>query len=37
MTKSSKDIISLTDEYGAKNYAPLPVVISRFWDLDDRS
>jgi len=28
MTKSSKDIISLTDEYGAKNYAPLPVVIS---------
>lgn len=28
MTNSSKDIISLTDAYGARNYAPLPVVIS---------
>lgn len=28
MVKSSKEVIALTDEYGARNYSPLPVVIS---------
>jgi ornithine--oxo-acid transaminase len=38
---SSKDIIEITEKYGAHNYHPLPVVISRaegawVWDLEDK-
>lgn len=29
MVKNSKEVIELTDEYGARNYSPLPVVISK--------
>ncbi len=29
MVKSSKEVIKVTEEYGARNYEPLPVVISK--------
>ncbi|HLR60719.1 MAG TPA: ornithine--oxo-acid transaminase [Pseudogracilibacillus sp.] len=29
MVKNSKEVIELTDAYGARNYSPLPVVISK--------
>ena len=29
MSNNSKDIIQLTNQYGARNYDPLPIVISK--------